>query len=342
MFFNHWFDPRRDITGVGADNKMDFLTLFAIYGIVVLGCIFLMCTYTSQVETSLGRLGDFFTKFIHTIQKLNVDPCWSVNDFQKSRRDGVKLGVSIADLSTSSLRTDNRNRLFVALHFMLEAAVYGEFTFEVFGYCREMGFGINGLLWPYWLFAVKTYFFYRCSTKDPGICNRCVHRFDHHCVWVNNCIGALNLKYFLAYLVTLTAAVASVTLLTGGLLLQAVLSSDLINATYIDNSGLTHPVGLFFIIQHLFLTFPRIVFMLGFLIFLFLLLVGYTFFHFYLSLSNKTSNEWYKLRSLLLCHRRHNSQGKNHITQQNIYFKGLVANLKEIFQPINTSEKKTR
>ncbi|XP_039629871.1 palmitoyltransferase ZDHHC4 isoform X2 [Polypterus senegalus] len=300
---------------------MDFLTLFAIYGIVVLGCIFLMCTYTSQVETSLGRLGDFFTK----VSSLFL-PEW----LQTTLRGAFHRLFH------------QQNRLFVALHFMLEAAVYGEFTFEVFGYCREMGFGINGLLWPYWLFAVKTYFFYRCSTKDPGICNRCVHRFDHHCVWVNNCIGALNLKYFLAYLVTLTAAVASVTLLTGGLLLQAVLSSDLINATYIDNSGLTHPVGLFFIIQHLFLTFPRIVFMLGFLIFLFLLLVGYTFFHFYLSLSNKTSNEWYKLRSLLLCHRRHNSQGKNHITQQNIYFKGLVANLKEIFQPINTSEKKTR
>ncbi|XP_051789319.1 palmitoyltransferase ZDHHC4 isoform X2 [Erpetoichthys calabaricus] len=292
---------------------MDFLTLFAIYGIVVLGCILLMCTYTSQVETSLGRLGNFSTK----VSSLFL-PEW----LQTTLRGAFHRLFH------------QQNRLFVALHFMLEAAVYGEFTFEVFGYCREMGFGINGLLWPYWLFAVKTYFFYRCSTKDPGICNRCVHRFDHHCVWVNNCIGALNLKYFLAYLVTLTAAVASVTLLTGGLLLQAVLSSDLINATYIDNSGLTHPVGLLFIIQHLFLTFPRIVFMLGFLIFLFLLLVGYTFFHFYLSLSNKTSNEWYKLRSLVLCHHLHNSQG-------NIYFKGLVANLKEIFQPVNTSEKKS-
>jgi len=35
-------------------------------------------------------------------------------------------------------------------------------------------------------------------------CNRCTEHFDHHCKYLNNCVGGKNYEYFLRILITLT------------------------------------------------------------------------------------------------------------------------------------------
>lgn len=38
------------------------------------------------------------------------------------------------------------------------------------------------------------------KTKHCGKCNRCTHNFDHHCVWLNNCVGSKNYRFFFIFI----------------------------------------------------------------------------------------------------------------------------------------------
>lgn len=40
------------------------------------------------------------------------------------------------------------------------------------------------------------------KTKHCSLCNKCVDRFDHHCKWLNNCVGRKNYAAFIASVIT--------------------------------------------------------------------------------------------------------------------------------------------
>lgn len=37
-------------------------------------------------------------------------------------------------------------------------------------------------------------------SKHCTVCDHCVELFDHHCIWLNNCVGANNFKWFLTFI----------------------------------------------------------------------------------------------------------------------------------------------
>lgn len=50
-------------------------------------------------------------------------------------------------------------------------------------------------------------------TKHCSACNKCVDRFDHHCKWLNHCVGSRNYAPFLMCVTTAVAASAFVAFL---------------------------------------------------------------------------------------------------------------------------------
>lgn len=44
-------------------------------------------------------------------------------------------------------------------------------------------------------------------SKHCSVCNKCVERYDHHCPWINNCIGVKNHNLFISFISTLVCSI---------------------------------------------------------------------------------------------------------------------------------------
>mmetsp|Transcript_13800 Transcript_13800/g.17463 ORF Transcript_13800/g.17463 Transcript_13800/m.17463 type:complete len:217 (-) Transcript_13800:694-1344(-) len=74
-------------------------------------------------------------------------------------------------------------------------------------------------------------------SKHCPLCNMCCEKFDHHCVWINNCVGLHNYKYFMIFLY-MHLGICFYGLVIGFLCaLHLIDEGDLWNKTFVNRQG---------------------------------------------------------------------------------------------------------
>ncbi|XP_066129491.1 palmitoyltransferase ZDHHC4 isoform X3 [Saccopteryx bilineata] len=233
-----------------------------------------------------------------------------------------------------------RNYAFVILHLILQGLVYTEYTCEIFGYCQELDFSMCYLLLPYLLLIVNLVFFTLSCVTDPGTVTKAnelsflqVYEFSEAMFPKNRRCSTCGVrKPARSKHCTSAAAMATVSAV---FLVQLVMVSDLYLGTYVDDLGHSQAIDTVFLVQYLFLTFPRIVFLLGFVLVLSFLLGGFLCFALYLAATNQTTNEWYRGDRAWCqqCPHVAGARSAEPPVHRNIYSHGLWSNLREIFLP---------
>uniref|UniRef100_A0A7S1XSN4 Palmitoyltransferase n=2 Tax=Phaeomonas parva TaxID=124430 RepID=A0A7S1XSN4_9STRA len=150
-------------------------------------------------------------------------------------------------------------------------------------------------------------------SKHCKLCGYCVPRFDHHCPWVNTCVGQDNLPYFLAFLATHCALLWYGSVVLGLIFAGIIAEKDLFNVTfYSGQSRQSFKSTPMLVLKYIVFHHGYLVGLFALCVIMALVLTGFTGYHFYLNAINKTTNETYKWGDLKRMHSKLKQRYEEH------------------------------
>ena len=141
-------------------------------------------------------------------------------------------------------------------------------------------------------------------SKHCSMCGMCVAIADHHCIWLNQCVGEQNYRYFLLFLFVHVVFFAYATVVSFLVVYSEVVERDLLNATFVNHSTREeYKATLWMVFMFLVNQKGYVIFICVFAFIMTIAILGFLIYHLILVGYGMTTNESVKWASLEKFHK---------------------------------------